>query len=1320
MNYETDEELFRKEQEAAVERANQRQASEDNAAAGRELLENAPEMRPPNFSPVQQVVEVGKELNRAVKGGLKDTVSSVITAPERTKDMFSGEMAAQGKDYAPTFDPLDSLDYRTSTWWGEMARTITHYGTLGAGVGVAASGAAGISATTAAASKAMPFLAKSGLVGAGADFLSEYNQDANLLATMRDRFGWLDTPLSTKDTDHPAVKTFKQVVEGFGIGSIAGKLFQSIGKARKGLSKKAPAKPDRAALESVDKINEVKRSRAEDAAKVAVDKNLRAATAQNAFKNGVDFEKLDPTSQTAMMIDYKAANKGKFETWSPPGEDGAARAERKVKEADADKYEQQLEAAQLELNFDDPGAYKNKPMMDIQQGNAFSRGTAYDVAKQSKRIAKEYGSEMGSTDNIITPAAAERIADAGFGDKSINQIVAKQFYGDERTKALIEELRLGNKKPSDVFSYAEEKAMEIVNGRETPDLPPKDYWQALYEDQNLVSDEFIWKSENVVTADLVNASLFTKLRNLAISSREVFDYLDVTDLGGPVKHIRDNLIVGLTETKRARYVLSEAFRRLQKENPLGSKFDLEKKMAEIHGSTRDQVDMMLEIAKTAPTDDLLRGVLEAFSMSNSIHNWTDFDAYIRKALMGETLEGGRKKTGLMVRELQGVMINSVLSGPKTPLRAIMGTSTAAFLRPMSQVVGGALQYAGSGFTDAATIRSGLAQLHAMSEAVPEAARYFMTRMNSYFSGDLSTIKNRFAEYDPRDEQWAMLDFRINETGSFGDKVAFGLANLARGLNQNGFLTYSSKLMSSTDDALTMIMARARAKQKAIEDAFAFKADGTIPEITPGLIKEIEAREYAEIFDPVTGTVSDKMLDVARKEATLTTELGDTGQTLNKFFDSVPILKPFFLFARTGINGMKFTLKHAPGINAISREVRAIHFAKPENLDTVAQYGINTAQELANAKAIMQGRMVIGSAVTFMAQQAYMKGMFTGNGPRDTQTRNTWLATGWQPRSIKLGDAWISYDSFEPFNNVLAFVADLGDMQKQMGPEWADQHLTGQALLLAKGAVSKTYLQGIQMLMDAFSDGSKWEKMAASMANNTLPLSSLRNEIGRFINPMMRELNNSMEETVRNRNSYLEFLAGEELPVKHDILNGEIIRDWDVPTRLFNMISPVQLNFGDSPGRQLLRNSGYDMRMSVYSTPGSPTVKLDEHPKVRSLFQKAIGEQKVRGSKNLEEALDKLSKDPEIQKSIAQMNQDRNLPGGKKIDPMKYPHNVRIKKLIDSARAQAWGRLRNDPEVVKLLSIKVLQTSADRNRQVGNFDEANRKQQQSQSLLEIYR
>jgi hypothetical protein len=1302
------------------EKLEEKQANEE---ASQYLLENVPEMKPPERGLVGNIVETGKELNRATKGGLLDTVSSVVTAGERTKDMFSGRMEEMGDDYEPTFHPFKVLeqnnDFRTATWWGEFWRNIVHYGSLGAGVSVVGGPAVGGIVGKGVVS-ATPAIVKTGLAGAGADFISKYNQDANALAMLRDHFGFIDTPLSTQDTDHPVMKSFKQVVEGFGFGGMVEKTMQAMGGLKKSLTNRATRKadvpvkkPDRAALESIDKVNEIARSKAEDAAKSAVEKTLRQETSQNAFKNGVDMSKLSEEAQLDLMEAYAKKTK-RFQSWTRPDEDAAVRADRKIDEMSASREAQTIEMGQLELEFDGFGGYKNKPIADTHQGNAFSMGKPYQIAKQSKRIAKEYGSELGSTDNILTPAAAQRIADNGYGEKSLNMIVANQLYGEEALQELMKQLRIKKKNPDDVFSYAEEKAMEIIAGRETPESPPREFWKVLFDDQNLISDEQVWKSENVVAADLVNTALFTKLRDLGIGAREMMDHLDITKPGGPVDHIRNNLIVGLTETKRSRYIQSDSFRRLQKENPSLVKSTLKEKVAEIHDATKGQVDMMLEIAKTAPTDDLLQAMMEAFSMSNKLQNWNDLDGFMRKKLLGETTETGKTKTGAMIRELQGVMINSVLSGPKTPLRAIMGTGTAVFLRPMSQLIGGIMQYGGSGFTDSRTISSALAQINAMNQAVPEAMQYFMTRLNGYWTGELSNIKNRYAEFDVKDEHFEMMNWWADNRGTPGDKGAMGITSAARWMNAQGFLTYSSKLMAATDDAFTMILARARAKEKAVTEVFDAAANGDIPEITPDIIKAIQDREYAKIFDPVSGDITDDMLQYTKKEVTLTSDIGAFGKALDKVFDVVPPLRPFYLFARTGINGLKFTFKHAPIINAFQQEVRDVFLASADDLARVAQYGITNADELANAKAILNGRMAIGTSVAFMAGQMYMNGNITGNGPKDRSLLEQWKATGWQPRSIKLGDVWISYDSLEPFNNILSVIADLGDNAGLMGPEWQEQGMSGVVMGIAKGMTTKTYLQGMQMLMDLMNNPTSWPKVMASIANNTLPLSSLRNEMGRVLNPQMRELSAGFEDQVRNRNLFLESVASEKLPVKYDILNGEAIRDWDWPTRIFNMISPVQLNFGDGPGRTLLRQSGYDLRMSVYSAPGSPSVSLAKMPKVRSLFQKAIGDL------NIEKQLDKLAKNPEIQASIAQYQQDRFNPELKGANPMTYPHNRRIKAIIEAARSEAWGSLRDDPDVVKLLEAKQQEHSASVLRGKGEFDLADEAQSESQSILDIYR
>ena len=108
-----------------------------------------------------------------------------------------------------------------------------------------------------------------------------------------------------------------------------------------------------------------------------------------------------------------------------------------------------------------------------------------------------------------------------------------------------------------------------------------------------------------------------------------------------------------------------------------------------------------------------------------------------------------KQTGALLREMGSMFTHSVLSGPKTAVRAVLGTSTATFTRPMAMALGGALK------GDSATMRAGLAACNAMREAIPESFELFKRKLNSYWAGDISTMKTRF--YDPTelDNQWTM-------------------------------------------------------------------------------------------------------------------------------------------------------------------------------------------------------------------------------------------------------------------------------------------------------------------------------------------------------------------------------------------------------------------------------------------------------------------------------------------------------------------------------------------------------------------------------------
>ena len=173
----------------------------------------------------------------------------------------------------------------------------------------------------------------------------------------------------------------------------------------------------------------------------------------------------------------------------------------------------------------------------------------------------------------------------------------------------------------------------------------------------------------------------------------------------------------------------------------------------------------------------------------------------------------------------------------------------------------------------------------------------------------------------------------------------------------------------------------------------------------------------------------------------------------------------------------------------------------------------------------------------------------------------------------------------------------------MGEEWAEDRFLKLSMALASTVTSKSYLAGLQSFVDLFSGApGQQNRILASLMNNTIPLSSLRNEIGKVLNPHTKELGSDILSSIRNRNLATEFLAGEDqLATKFDILTGEPIKDWNFMTRMFNAISPVQFNLDYSPGREFIFNSGYDLRTLGYSAPDG--TDLSDSPESGQNFKK---------------------------------------------------------------------------------------------------------------------
>ena len=1168
---------------------------------------------------------VAEELKSAVLGGVQDTASSIQTFPERAIDTLTGEVSREKKEkgyYQPEWTPFVNEEdpIITKTWWGQMLRGVVHFGTMAAGV-TAATSAAGVTAPAWLTGMAGYGMIRAAGIGAVSDVISHTTDGENALGMMRDRFGWMDTPLSTRDTDHPLMMKFKNIVEGMGIGILF------------------------------------------DSAAMALGKGSKYARAQ--------------VAERGASVELQTIRKGI------------------------------QELRKNEFGF---RASKNSPVAGRHQGNHLSQDKdPFTVWERNKRVRTEWGAEEGSAGNVSTPVQRERIArETGLTEELVVDTLSR-LYSAEKFQSVLKAVDGNKKRLIEVFGDAIAAHQRITLGRNAAEMTAEEYLEEVLETSikfdvtditgRKIDEITTITAQNVVVSDLVVSTLLQQLRDLGIAGREIGNWDNLLDIDGPADQILDTMLTAISESKRAKYTLSQEFRNLGARRPAAIQEAVQQEVKD----ARETIQSILKIANKDEDGDLVLALFEAFSSMKTVNTVDDFTQWARKMIRGGEIEG-KAQVGAMVRELQGVMIHSVLSGPKTPMRAIIGTSTATFLRPFAQAIGAGISLPFTG--DTTTLRAGLSSINAMMQAIPESFELFKTKLNSYWTGDIATVKTRFAEYTQGDDNWEILRrFSESDQATAGDKAAFAMANMSRNLNNNSFLTYSTKIMAATDDAFAYILGRAKMREKALRSAIDAKNKGALTaynSVTPELVRLYEEDFYAQIFDG-NGNIIDEATKFARQEVTLTQELTGFAAGLNSVFQQTPWAKPFFLFAKTGVNGLNLTAKHTPVLNFLVKEWNDIAFANagnPRSMEAVAKYGITNADELANAKALQVGRLSMGSAVISMGIYSYLSGNITGNGPVDRQQRQMWIDGGYRPRQIKLGDVWIGYDSFEPFNQILATIGDIGDASQLMGEEWTENQFQKISLIVAQGFTSKSYLAGMQQFVELFSGRpGQFNRIVAGLLNNQIPLAGIRNEFGKLITPYTRELGSGIEDAIRNRNLSFEKFPGEDLPIKYDLLNGKPIKEWDPLTRMWNAVSPISFNLDYTEGRNFLFRSGYDLRMSTYYSPGPNSINLTDSPIIRSKYQKAIGDL------NLEKELTKLSRQKKIIESILEMEKDIRDGNRGKYEAKDYYHNKMIGKIFTRARKQAWLNIQGG-ELVQELSSEQLGKKLQRKQKTAqtSFDE----------------
>jgi hypothetical protein len=1195
------------------------------------------------------------EASNAWNAGISSAAGSTLSFIERVSDRMNGEDTSSD-EYEPDWDPWGKVSPLHKTWWGGLIYETSKAITYGLGFTVAA-GAIGVGAASTAIG-----VAGRGIIGATVEGVLDQDTDKasgnlgknlydasqaeneNLINGITKQVPALDpvlrnNPFRVRPEDSPEWIKFKNVMELIGITGAAeyvtGKLF---------------ANPDAAKARTEDvRVQTVEKGKQELA------DELRELEIENQLPGQViDVEVIPDRAE-------------------PPS------GNQTPQQAPAPTEPKQI----------GPGTFrgsKNKPLADPWQGAHTSRSTAYDVAQQSKRIYET--GKKGSADGLITPAAAERMYNNNGIDPDLQRIQAKELLGEERMQRLMAEVKANNLNFEEVFGYAFSKMQETM-GRFSTAVDVDDFWKPITDEVSFRTggrDSMeAWAMENVVAADLINASLFSKLRDAGIAINEIHKIADVLDTDGPVKTIADYMSVGLENVKRSRYLISSEFRKLQND-PKVAKKAVKERMKDIHKETKKNIEMMIDVMLTSDDPAMAMKFAEYFSKADKIQNWSDLDKFMRLKVKGAGMFNDTTP-GVMWNELDGVMTNSILSGPKTAWRALQGTATVGTLRPMSTAIGAAM----SGNTR--VLRSSLAGLNSMLEMIPESWKLMKSELDSAFNKNVASIENRYqlTQLNVKDDLEA-YNFWLKHPKSdthAGDWAAGQIAGLAYGLNKNRFLSGIPRAMGAIDRTNDIILARARARNRAMLAAMD-RHPGT--EITSDLVADYQDN-YMKMFTDAEGDIdmvkmkeNDPYLVASQKEATLTADLKGFAGDLEGVFKKFPFTRPFFRFARarTAVNGQMLSYKNSPALGLLHKEVFDVMSHTGDDFTNLVPYGIKNKDDLAFHKNLIRGRQAVGGAVVTMAGAAYINGRLTGPGPTDPATRRLWRKLDYPFNSIKvwtpLGEKWVNYESLEPFNTILSTIATIGDNQKNMGDDWVEQNLFAQSLAIGLAASSKSYLDIVNDFMELLSgDPSAAPRILANIANSVVPLGGARNDLGKLIQPYQLELKAGIADSIKNRNRITQ---ENDAPIKIDFLNGEPLRDWNIFERFYDVFVPIPLRNTAGPGREMLFNSGYNLSVIGYYGPDGEDLK--DMPKVLEAYHQEMGNQ------NIEAKLDELAKDPLMQNSIkgmAEFRNNPNAPGMAEVSASDFKHYDRINLIMKRAQMRAWARIKSMPEVKKVIEDK---------------------------------
>ena len=1101
--------------------------------------------------------------------------------------------------------------------------------------------------------------------------ISDQSEGETVSTIVKEAAPWLPVPdaLVVKDTDSPEARRQKNIYESAGI-SIVGDIIgysMAAGRgvmdwfkpndnaAKEFMSSEVLVNADAATATRLSEINtEINTLNAE------VDRlqNLPATDAETfAFRiAAVD----DIKSQTEVLqkeidrLTQQYSNTGASELTESPLESFVERQQ-------ISRDSQIDEVGKGRLMDDPEGAGGVDPMVTP---NMFPEGSTAALSippgNTARNMADTTAIKLGNTSGTPAPILSERayydLSKGNSRSRDIIEDLAESTRAAGNFDAIVDGFRYTKSQMSDA---AWKIYTDIIGTDKVTDL--KKLFLDNRDVKNLLDGRVI-KYVNDVQAEAIGFAMReltdkyigqvvteTSARAMDTVGREIADiaegykaFPETADLSRVTEMLGDRLAFLMEEYALNKYIAGwslknqDRWQKFLKEAPdkeaairqITEQFDL--KVQEKNAQAQGYRDMIRRIAVERP--DAAQPLIDAFALSKGDVDTLDkLMKWSAKQLSpAGLLKSGDEGLNAFAQGVWAVRYNNVLSGISA-LKAITGNTVSLTLRTSNAFLGtgiGALMGKNTveDLRKATYVYGSFWQVN--KRALGDSWDTFKRTWNNGKWGNDATMDFRelaredlVTDYNPN--LWdtlADMEQVWEKDGNWGRLAQYRFARFMYDLGNWRWFKYGTNAMISADSFVQTTVASQMARARAWDEVFGIGYKGS--ELAQQLAKA-EKIAYSESFDAL-GNLTDAAAKNAAGEIALNLD-DETSAWLTRGINKLPILKPFFMFPKTGVNGIKYAMSYTPiatlpGMNRYSKVLMAGD-DMDKIKDALMEHGIaydgvpNGMAIFKGLEAEYRGRVAFG-ALTASSMLGYaLGGNIRGNGPVNPGERKKLRDNfGWQPKTINIGGKWVSYAGYEPLDTILTLVGDIAYYSRDIGSTLTESYVDKLAWTLSATFVNKSWVAGLEPVVAvANGDETAIARFLANEARSAIPMSGALGVVSNAITSTQKDIYNDLVGYVTNK------VPGfsSQLPEQIDIYTGKPLNDIDNPVlRALNAVNPVKISEGTEPWRQWLIDSGWD---GIQMIRKDSTDNHEYTPQEREVLYKYIGEQQ------LWKQFDKLSK-----------------------------------------------------------------------------------------------